>query len=76
MIVKWRLGVKGSQYDSGMRPENYQTKIALPERKEGDDTLHVHFLPKNKIKPEWNSKNSSSYNPFDSSKEIEGTRNE
>ncbi|EKT60215.1 DUF3304 domain-containing protein [Providencia burhodogranariea] len=76
VIVKWRLGVKGSQYDSGIRPKNYQTKITLPERKEGDDTLHVHFLPKNKIKLEWNNKNSSSYNPFGSSKEIEGTRNE
>ncbi len=76
VIVKWRLGVKGSQYDIGIRPENHQVKIILPERKEKDDTLHVHFLPKNKVKLEWNNKNSSSYNPFSSSKEIEGAHNE
>lgn len=75
-IVKWRLGVKGSQYDIGIRPENHQIKIILPERKEGDDTLHVHFLPGNKVKLEWNNKNTSSYDPFSSSKEIEGTHNE
>ncbi|EPH3100584.1 DUF3304 domain-containing protein [Providencia stuartii] len=75
-VIKWRLGVKGSQYDAGMRSENYQIKVPLPERKEGDDTLHVHFLPENTIKLEWNNKNSSLYNPFSSSKEIEGTHNE
>ncbi|MDU7494902.1 MAG: DUF3304 domain-containing protein [Providencia rettgeri] len=75
-LIKWRLGVKGSQYDAGMRSENYQIKVPLPERKEGDDTLHVHFLPENTIKLEWNNKNSSSYNPFSTSKEIEGTHNE
>lgn len=75
-VIKWRLGVKGSQYDAGMRSENHQINMPLPKRKEGDDTLHVHFLPENKVKLEWNNKNSSSYNPFDSSKEIEGTHNE
>ena len=64
-IVKWTLSVKGSQYDAGMRPENYQMKVLLPERKAGEKNLHVHFLPMKKIKLEWSSKISSSYNPFD-----------
>ena len=65
-LIKWKLGVKGSQYDKGMRSENYQLKVPLPDRKDTDDTLHVHFLPKNEIKLEWNNKNSSTFNPFDS----------
>ncbi|WP_368884448.1 DUF3304 domain-containing protein [Providencia vermicola] len=69
-IVKWTLGVKGSQYDAGMRPENYQMKVLLPERKAGEKNLHVHFLPMKKIKLEWSSKISSSYNPFDEAKSL------
>lgn len=69
-IVKWTLSVKGSQYDVGMRPENYQMKVLLPERKAGEKNLHVHFLPMKKIKLEWSSKISSSYNPFDETQRL------
>ncbi|EOV8580783.1 hypothetical protein ACOSKC_000095 [Providencia stuartii] len=47
--MKWRLGVKGSQYDAGMRSENHQINMPLLERKEGDDTLHIHFYQKIKL---------------------------
>ncbi|MGL5951689.1 MAG: DUF3304 domain-containing protein [Providencia rustigianii] len=70
VIVKWTLGVKGSQYDAGIRPENYQMKVILPERKAREKNLHVHFLPMKKIKLEWSSKISSSYNPFDEAKGL------
>ncbi|EOV8580781.1 hypothetical protein ACOSKC_000093 [Providencia stuartii] len=69
-IVKWTLSVKGSQYDAGMRPENYQMKVLLPERKAGENNLHVHFLPMKKIKLEWSSKISSTYNPFDEAQSL------
>lgn len=44
-IVKWTLSVKGSQYDAGMRPENYQMKVLLPERKVGEKNFMFIFYP-------------------------------
>ena len=54
-VVKWTLSVKGSQYDAGMRPEKRKVEILLPERKKGENNLHVLFLPENRVSLKWSS---------------------
>lgn len=46
--VIWTLSVTGPQYEAGMRPEKHRVVLPLPERKRGENDLHVHFLPGDK----------------------------
>ena len=61
--VIWTLSVTGPQYESGMRPEQRRVVIPIPERKRGENDLHVHFLPGDKVVLGWSDNAFSPYSP-------------
>ncbi|EOU9538408.1 DUF3304 domain-containing protein [Cronobacter dublinensis] len=60
--VIWTLSVTGPQYEAGMRPEKHRAVIPLPERKRGENDLHVHFLPGDKVLLGWSD---NAWSPYD-----------
>lgn len=60
--VIWTLSMTGPQYEAGMRPEKHRVVIPLPERKHGENDLHVHFLPGEKVLLGWSD---NAWSPFD-----------
>ena len=61
--VIWTLSVTGPQYEKGMRPEQRRVVMPLPERKRGEDDLHVYFLPGDKVLLGWSDNAFSPYDP-------------
>lgn len=61
--VIWTLSVTGPQYDAGMRPEQRRVVIPIPERKRGENDLHVHFLPGDRVWLGWSDNAFSPYDP-------------
>jgi len=61
--VIWTLDVTGPQYDAGMRPEQRRVVMPMPERKRGENDLHVHFLPGDKVLLGWSDNAFSPYDP-------------
>ncbi|OAT76798.1 hypothetical protein A9B99_22435 [Mangrovibacter phragmitis] len=61
--VIWTLDVTGPQYDAGMRPEQRRVEIPMPERKRGENDLHVHFLPGDRVLLGWSDNAFSPYDP-------------
>lgn len=59
----WTLSVTGPQYERGMRPEQRRVVIQLPERKRGENDLHVYFLPGDKVLLGWSDNAFSPYDP-------------
>ncbi len=63
--VVWTLSTTRAQYNTGLREEVRRITLPLPERKHGQDFLHVHFLPvirfwvgvKELVRPMRNEKN-------------------
>lgn len=51
--IIWTLSMTGPQYEAGMRLEKRRVVIPLPERKRGENDLHVHFLPGDKVLLGW-----------------------
>ncbi len=47
--VVWTLSTTRAQYNTGLREEVRRITLPLPERKHGQDFLHVHFLPGDKV---------------------------
>ncbi|HEY2452108.1 MAG TPA: DUF3304 domain-containing protein [Scandinavium sp.] len=60
--VIWALSMTGPQYDAGMRPEKRRVVIPLPTRKQGENDLHVHFLPGDKVLLGWSD---NAWSPYD-----------
>ncbi|ELY2470640.1 DUF3304 domain-containing protein [Cronobacter sakazakii] len=60
--VIWTLSVTGPQYEAGMRPEKHRVVLPLPERKRGENDLHVHFLPGDKVLLGWSD---NAWSPYD-----------
>jgi len=60
--VIWTLSVTGPQYETGMRLEKHRVVIPLPERKRGENDLHVHFLPGDKVLLGWSD---NAWSPYD-----------
>ncbi|KFC77714.1 DUF3304 domain-containing protein [Buttiauxella agrestis] len=60
--VIWTLSTTRTQYDAGLRKETRHKTLPLPERKWGEDNLHVHFLPNNQVKLGWSS---DAWSPFE-----------
>jgi len=56
-----------------MKIERHEELMPMPKRKAGDDTLHVYFLPGNKIELTWSAttldKNSFRENTTKSNRE-------
>ncbi|KAB8311644.1 DUF3304 domain-containing protein [Erwinia endophytica] len=61
--VIWTLSVTGPQYDAGMRPEQRRVVIPMPARKRGENDLHVHFLPGDRVLLGWSDNAFSPYDP-------------
>ena len=61
--VIWTLDVTGAQYDAGMRLEQRRVVMPLPERKRGENDLHVHFLPGDRVLLGWSDNTFSPYDP-------------
>ena len=59
--VIWTLSITRAQYDAGLREEVRRTTMPLPERKHGQDFLHVHFLPGDKVFLGWSEGAGSPY---------------
>ncbi len=51
--VVWILGRTGAQVRQGLKKERHEIELPMPPRKSGDDTLHVYFLPGNKVELAW-----------------------
>ena len=71
--VVWILSMSKAQEDQGMKIERHEELMPMPKRKAGDDTLHVYFLPGNKIELTWSAttldKNSFRENTTESNRE-------
>lgn len=59
--VIWTLSTTRSQYNAGLRKETRRVVMPLPERKWGENDLHVHFLPGDKVLLDWSDNAWSPY---------------
>ncbi|PKA32060.1 hypothetical protein CWR41_20115 [Cedecea lapagei] len=59
--VIWTLDITHDQYIKGMRLETRRVVIPLPERKWGENDLHVHFFPGDKVLLGWSDNAWSPY---------------
>ncbi|EOC1475058.1 DUF3304 domain-containing protein [Cronobacter turicensis] len=59
--VIWTLDITHEQYLKGMRLETRRVVIPLPKREWGEDNLHVHFLPGDKVLLGWSKDAWSPY---------------
>ena len=59
--VIWTLSTTRVQYDAGLRKETRRIVMPLPERKWGENDLHVHFLPGDKVLLGWSDNAWSPY---------------
>jgi hypothetical protein len=57
--VEWIKSMTRTQYEQGAREETLSLEIANPPRKRTDDTLHVHFLPGDRVRLAWSDKYTS-----------------
>lgn len=60
--VIWTLSMTGPQYEAGIRPEKRKAVVPLPKRKRGENDLHVHFLPNDKVLLGWSD---NAWSPYD-----------
>lgn len=61
--VIWTVTYTRAQYNAGLRKEVHKVMMPLPERKRGEDDLHVHFLPGDKVLLGWSDNAFSPYDP-------------
>ncbi|WP_337036117.1 DUF3304 domain-containing protein [Pantoea agglomerans] len=59
--VIWTLSTTRAQYDAGLRKETRRVEMPMPERKWGENDLHVHFLPGDKVLLGWSDNAWSPY---------------
>jgi len=69
--VIWTLSTTRKQYDAGLRKETRHKSMPLPERKWGENNLHVHFLPNDEVKLGWSA---DAWSPFEKRPEIKSTK--
>ena len=59
--VVWTVDYTLAQYQAGIRTEIHKVIMPLPERKWGENDLHVHFLPGDKVLLGWSDNAWSPY---------------
>ncbi|EEY4449178.1 DUF3304 domain-containing protein [Escherichia coli] len=59
--VIWTLSTTRTQYNAGMRLEKRNMTLPLPKREWGEDFLHVHFMPGDKVLLGWSKDSFSPY---------------
>lgn len=52
--VTWILSRTRAQAEEGVEEEQHELEIPNPLRQRLDDSLHVHFLPGNRVRLAWN----------------------
>ncbi|AGN85702.1 DUF3304 domain-containing protein [Enterobacter sp. R4-368] len=67
--VIWTLSTTRAQYNAGMRRETRRVVMPLPERKWGENDLHVHFLPGDKVLLGWSD---NAWSPYEKRPDIPG----
>jgi hypothetical protein len=71
--VIWTLDITHDQYLKGMRLEQRRIVMPLPERKWGENDLHVHFLPDDKILLGWSD---NAWSPYEKRPDIQNKHGE
>ncbi|KEA53322.1 hypothetical protein DT73_08160 [Mangrovibacter sp. MFB070] len=61
--VIWTVTYTRAQYNAGLRTEVHKVVIPMPERKRGENDLHVHFLPGDRVLLGWSDNAFSPYDP-------------
>ncbi|WP_336215715.1 DUF3304 domain-containing protein [Enterobacter sp. P82] len=61
--VIWTVDYTKAQYNAGFRTEVHRVVMPLPERKRGEDDLHVYFLPGDQVLLGWSDNAFSPYDP-------------
>jgi len=61
--VIWTVTYTRAQYNAGLRKEVHKVIMPLPERKRGENDLHVYFLPGDKVLLGWSDNAFSPYDP-------------
>lgn len=51
--VVWILSMTGEQHRQGIKEERHSVTLRMPEYTLGDEFLHVHFLPNNRVDLNW-----------------------
>ena len=59
--VIWTVDYTLAQYKSGLRTEIHRVTLPMPLRKKGENDLHVHFLPGDKVLLGWSDNAWSPY---------------
>jgi len=67
--VIWTLDITHEQYLKGMRQETRRIVMPLPERKWGENDLHVHFLPGDKVLLGWSD---NAWSPYEKRPDTSG----
>ncbi len=65
--VIWTLSTTRTQYNAGMRLEKRNMTLPLPKREWGEDFLHVHFMPGDKVLLGWSK---DSFSPYEDRKRL------
>lgn len=59
--IIWTVDYTLAQYKAGVRTEVRRLTMPLPQRKKGENDLHVHFLPGDKVLLGWSDNAWSPY---------------
>ena len=59
--IIWTVDYTLAQYKAGVRTEVHRLIMPLPQRKKGENDLHVHFLPGDKVLLGWSDNAWSPY---------------
>ena len=59
--IIWTVDYTLAQYKAGVRTEVHRLTMPLPQRKKGENDLHVHFLPGDKVLLGWSDNAWSPY---------------
>ncbi|WP_449549888.1 DUF3304 domain-containing protein [Lelliottia amnigena] len=64
--IIWTVDYTLAQYKAGVRTEVHRLTMPLPQRKKGENDLHVHFLPGDKVLLGWSD---NAWSPYERNQE-------
>ncbi|QXZ19585.1 DUF3304 domain-containing protein [Lelliottia amnigena] len=64
--IIWTVDYTLAQYKAGVRTEVHRLIMPLPQRKKGENDLHVHFLPGEKVLLGWSD---NAWSPYERNQE-------
>ncbi|WP_432225323.1 DUF3304 domain-containing protein [Enterobacter wuhouensis] len=69
--IIWTVDYTLAQYKAGVRTEVHRLTMPLPQRKKGENDLHVHFLPGDKVLLGWSD---NAWSPYETHQENANNR--